>query len=269
MIGGDTAAVPYGIGTFASRSAVVAGNAVAIAARAVRDKVLRAAASLLEASPQDLEIEDGRVFVRGVPVSAVSLARVVKSAVPTFASGKVEPDFEASSYYQVPTVTYASGVHVAIVQVDTETGEVTLLRYLVAHDCGRIINPMIVDGQIHGGVAQGIGSALFEEILYDEAGQLLTTTFMDYHVPFAAELPPIEIVHLEFASPRNPLGVKGLGEGGAIPPPAAIANAVEDALVPFGVQITTTPLTPSRVLALIRGRQPRNSLSPVVGERAG
>ncbi len=265
VIGGDTAAVPYGIGTFASRSAVVAGNAVATAARAVRDKVLRAAAALLEASPEDLEIEDGRVFVRGVPVSAVSLARVVKSAVPTFASAKVEPDFEASSYYQVPTVTYASGVHVAIVQVDTETGEVKLLRYLVAHDCGRIINPMIVDGQIHGGVAQGIGSALFEEILYDEAGQLLTTTFMDYHIPFAAELPRIEIVHLEFPSPRNPLGVKGLGEGGAIPPPAAVANAVEDALAPFGVRITATPLTPSRVLALIRGRQPRNFLSPVVG----
>jgi carbon-monoxide dehydrogenase large subunit len=270
VIGGDTGAIPFGVGTFASRSAVVAGNAVAAAARQVREKLLRAAAALFEASPEDLDTEDGRAFVRGVPTSAVPLSRVVRSALPSFAtSGTVEPDFEASSYYQVPTVTYSSGVHVAVVEVDLETGAVKLFRYVVAHDCGQVINPMIVDGQIHGGVAQGIGGALFEEIVYDNAGQLLTTTLMDYHVPVADELPLIETVHLQFPSPRNPLGIKGLGEGGAIPSPAAIANAVEDALTPFGVRVTTTPLSPPRVLALIRASRSAQSTRGTAETRSG
>ena len=151
----------------------------------------------------------------------------------------------------MPTVTYASAVHLAHVEVDVGTGHVRLLRYVVAHDCGKVINPTIVEGQVHGGVAQGVGGALFEEMVYDDQGQLLTGTFMDYLVPTAAELPPIETVHLEYPSPRNPLGVKGLGEGGAISPPAAIANAIEDALSPFGVRIRETPVSPSRLLALI------------------
>ena len=148
-------------------------------------------------------------------------------------------------------MTYTSAVHVACVEVDAGTGAVRLLRYLVAHDCGRLINPVIVEGQIHGGVAQGIGGGLLEEMMYDEQGQLLTGTFMDYLVPTAMEVPDIETVHLEYPSPRNPLGVKGIGEGGAISPPAAIANAVEDALAPFGVRVTRAPLGPSRVLELI------------------
>jgi carbon-monoxide dehydrogenase large subunit len=143
-------------------------------------------------------------------------------------------------------------VHVAKVDVDAGTGHVTLLGYLVAHDCGKVINPLIVEGQVHGGVAQGVGGALYEEMVYDAEGQLLTGSFMDYLVPTAMELPPIDTVHLEYPSPRNPLGVKGLGEGGAISPPAAIANAVEDALRPFGVKVTETPLHPARVLELIR-----------------
>jgi len=191
-----------------------------------------------------------------VPSSAIPLARVIQASLPTYAApGVIEPTFEATAYHHVPTVTFASAVHIAQVEVDPETGAVALLRYLVAHDCGHVINPMIVDGQIHGGVAQGVGGALFEEILYDTAGQLLTTTFMDYHIPQADELPPIETVHLEFPSPRNPLGLKGLGEGGAISPPAAIANAVEDALAPFGVRITETPVTPSRLAALLRSNE--------------
>jgi len=153
----------------------------------------------------------------------------------------------ASAYPPVPTVTYASAVHVAVVEVDVETGATRLLRYVVAHDCGRVINPVIVDGQIHGGVAQGIGGALWEHIVYDGAGQLLTQTLMDYHLPLADELPPIETVHMEFPSPRNPLGVKGLGEGGAISPPAAIANAIEDALAPFGVRITSAAPSPAHI----------------------
>jgi aerobic carbon-monoxide dehydrogenase large subunit len=255
VIGGDTAAVPFGVGTFASRSAVTAGNSLADAARQVRDKLVRAAAAVLEAAPEDVELADGHAGVRGVPGSAVPLARVVQAALPTFARpGVAPPDFEASAYHHVPTVTYASAVHVAQVEVDVGTGHVRLLRYVVAHDCGKVINPTIVDGQIHGGVAQGVGGALFEEMAYDEQGQLLTATFMDYLVPTAMELPLIETVHLEYPSPRNPLGLKGMGEGGAISPPAAIANAIDDALRPFDVRVTATPAHPARVLALLEGR---------------
>jgi carbon-monoxide dehydrogenase large subunit len=161
------------------------------------------------------------------------------------------PDFEASAYHHVPTVTYASAVHVAHVEVDVGTGHVKLLRYIVSHDCGKVINPLIVEGQVHGGVAQGVGGAMFEEMVYDEQGQLVTGSLMDYLVPTATDLPLSETVHLEYPSPRNPLGVKGLGEGGAISPPAAIANAVEDALAPFGITIRETPVSPARILALI------------------
>ena len=255
VIGGDTAAVPFGVGTFASRSAVTAGNSIADACREVRTKLARAAGAMLEAAPDDIEIEDGRAFVKGSPGSAVDLARVVQASIPTFAKpGVASPDFEASAYHHVPTVTYASAVHVAQVEVDPATGGVKLLRYVVAHDCGRVINPIIVDGQVHGGVAQGVGGALFEEMVYDETGQLLTGSLMDYAIPKADDLPPIETVHLEFPSPRNPLGVKGLGEGGAISPPAAIANAVEDALAPFGVRIIETPVTAARIVALLQRR---------------
>jgi len=252
VIGGDTAAVPFGVGTFASRSAVTAGSSIADACREVRGKLVRAAATLLEAAAADIEIEDGRALVRGSPGTAVDLARVVQASIPTFARpGVASPDFEASAYHHVPTVTYASAVHVAQVEVDVGTGGVKLLRYVVAHDCGKVINPIIVEGQVHGGVAQGIGGALFEDMAYDEQGQLLAGSLMDYAVPKADDLPPIETVHLEFPSPRNPLGVKGLGEGGAISPPAAIANAIEDALAPFGVRITQTPVTPARIRALL------------------
>src|SRR5881409_3098069 len=258
VTGGDTAAVPFGVGTFASRSAVTAGSSIADACREVRGKLVRAAATLLEAAPGDVEIDDGKVFVRGAPGSAVDLARVVQASIPTFARpGVASPDFEATAYHHVPTVTYASAVHVAQVEVDVGTGEVKLLRYVVAHDCGRVINPTIVEGQVHGGVAQGVGGALFEEMVYDEEGQLLTGSLMDYLIPTAVELPPIETVHLEFPSPSNPLGAKGLGEGGAISPPAAIANAIEDALAPFGVRVTETPVTPARILARLAAERAR------------
>jgi carbon-monoxide dehydrogenase large subunit len=252
VVGGDTGAVPFGVGTFASRSAVTAGSSIHAAATTLREKIVRAAAALLEAAPDDVLIEDGRVLVRGAPASAVPLAAVVQASIPTFARpGVAAPDFEATAYHHVPTVTWASAVHVAQVEVDAGTGVVRLLAYHVVHDCGRVINPLIVAGQIHGGVAQGIGGALYEEMVYDAAGQLLTASFMDYLVPTAMEIPRIETVSRESPSARNPLGIKGLGEGGAISPPAAIANAIEDALAPFGVRITETPVTPSRLLALI------------------
>jgi carbon-monoxide dehydrogenase large subunit len=252
IVGGDTAAIPFGVGTFASRSAVNAGSSIHEASGRVKDKVVAAAAALLEAAPADVLVTDGMVTVRGAPASAIPLSKVIQAAIPTFAKpGVASPDFEATVYHHQPTVTYTSATHVAVVDVDTGTGAVKLLRYLVAHDCGTIINPVIVEGQIHGGVAQGVGGGLLEEMVYDEQAQLLTGTFMDYLVPTAMELPPIETVHLEYPSPRNPLGMKGIGEGGAISPPAAIANAVEDALAPFGVRVTRTRLGPSVVLGLL------------------
>jgi carbon-monoxide dehydrogenase large subunit len=260
VVGGDTAAVPFGVGTFASRSGVTAGNSIADAARAVRAKVVTAAAALLEASEADIEIEDGEIFVRGARASAVALERVVRASIPTFAKPGVAPaDFDATAYHHVPTVTYASAVHVAQVEVDRDSGAVKLLRYVVAHDCGTVINPMIVEGQVHGGVAQGVGGALFEEMAYDDDGQLLSGTLMDYVVPRADDLPWIDCVHLEYPSTRNPLGAKGLGEGGAISPPAAIANAIDDALAPLGVRLTATPALPARVRELIQRATGRSS----------
>jgi carbon-monoxide dehydrogenase large subunit len=190
----------------------------------------------------------------------VPLGRVIQASLPTFArAGAVEADFEATVYHHQPTVTYTSAVHIAVVETDPDTGAVKLLRYVVAHDCGTVINPMIVEGQIHGGVAQGVGGALFEEMAYDEDGQLLSGTLMDYVVPRADDLPWIDCVHLEYPSPRNPLGAKGLGEGGAISPPAAIANAIDDALAPLGVRLTATPALPARVRELIERARRKSS----------
>ncbi len=252
VVGGDSAAIPFGVGTFASRSAVNAGSSIHVAALKVKEKLVAAAAALLEAAPGDIEIDEGVASVRGAPGSAVPLARVIQASLPTFARpGAVSADFEATVYHHQPTVTYTCAVHIAHVEVDARTGAVRLLRYVVAHDCGKLINPVIVEGQIHGGVAQGVGGALLEEMVYDEQGQLLTGTLMDYLIPTAMEVPSIETVHLEFPSPRNPLGIKGVGEGGAISPPAAIANAVEDALQPLDVRVTRAPLGPSVVLGLI------------------
>jgi carbon-monoxide dehydrogenase large subunit len=267
VIGGDTATVPFGVGTFASRSAVTAGSSIHDAATAVRAKLVSAAASLLEAAPDDVLIEEGQVSIRGAPASTVPLARVIEASIPTFAhAGVASPDFEATAYHRVPTVTWASAVHVAQVEVDPETGAVTLLGYVVAHDCGKVINPLIVEGQIHGGVAQGIGGALREELVYDERGQLLSGSLMEYAVPAATDIPSIRLVHLECPSSRNPLGIKGLGEGGAISPPAAIASAIEDALAPFDVRVTETPVSSARVRAWIAaGRSDRPGDRPASG----
>jgi carbon-monoxide dehydrogenase large subunit len=247
VVGGDTDAIPFGVGTFASRSMVLAGNAIHASASEVRRRLVRAAARLLEAAEPDVTVEGGRIFVLGSPGRGVSFARVVEACLPTFQDrARVEPEFQVTTYQGVPTVTYASAVHVAMVEVDPETGCLRLLRYVVAHDCGRVVNAVLVDGQIHGGVAQGVGGGLGEEIVYDAGGQLLTGSLMDYALPRADELPFIETVHLEHPSPRNALEVKGVGEGGAISPPAALANAIEDALAPFAARITEGPVTPFR-----------------------
>ncbi|MEX1275766.1 MAG: molybdopterin cofactor-binding domain-containing protein [Bacteroidota bacterium] len=249
LVGGDTQAIPRGWGTIASRTAVVAGSAIAEAAGQVRSKILRAAGELLEIAPSDLEIEGGVVRVKGTPARTISLTdliREIRTKHPELPPN--EPVFEAIDYFEPRTVTFAYGVHAVRVAVDGDTGAVEILDYGVVHDCGRILHPQVVDGQICGGVAQGIGAALFEGLVYDETGQLLNPNFIDYVLPTAVEIPRLWLDHIEMSSPTNPLGVKGVGEAGAVAPPAAIANAVEDALHTFGVEITSVPLTPSYIL---------------------
>jgi len=275
VVTGDTGRFNWGAGTFASRALVTAGNAVASAAGKVRDKALHLAAELLEVAPHDLEVRDGAINVKGLPDRRLTLGALATVANPIrYAYGKEaaeaalrlvkpregavlrdgeEPGLEARGFYAPPHATFASGCHAAVVEVDVDTGVVRVLQYVVQHDCGRIVNPTIVEGQIHGGVAQGIGGALYEKLCFDTTGQPLTQTFMEFHIPTAKEVPFIDVVHLETLSPLNPLGVKGVGEAGAIPVPALVAEAVEDALAPFGVRISEMPLNPERIRALIRG----------------
>ncbi len=255
VITGDTEAIGLGIGTFASRSAVVAGNAVSLAASEVKEKALKVAAQLMEVAADDLELADGVVRVRGVPDRTMALkdvARVVTAPPPafTFPEG-LEPGLETTRYFHPTANTYASGVHVGIVEVDVETGQVALRRYAVVHDCGKVINPTVVDGQVRGGVAQGIGNALYEEMVYDDEGQPHTTSYMDYVIPTAMEVPNIAVGHVETLSPLNPEGIKGAGEGGTMPVPAVVANAVEDALKPLDVNVDRMSLRPDRLLELI------------------
>ena len=245
----------WGVGTFASRAAVVGGNAALGAANAVRARALELASEELEVAAEDLELADGAVHVKGAPQMAVTLAALAYAANPinTLSPGS-EPGLRAADYYRSSDVAIASGVHGAVVVVDAATGMVEIERYVVVHDCGVMINPTIVDGQILGGTAQGIGGAFYEKLRFDEAGQPLVTTFMDYLIPTAMEVPPIEIHHMESRCSLNPLGVKGVGEGGAIPAASALCGAVEDALAPFGASVRAHPLDPPAILAMIEGR---------------
>lgn len=255
VVTGDTAAFSWGTGTFASRAAVVAGSAVHLAAQAVRQKALQVAASLLEASPEDLELVDGQVRVRGAPSRAVSLGEVARAANPLRGVLPAEwegPGLEATRYFAPPRGTFSHGVHAALVEVDPDTATVRFLKYVVVHDCGVVLNPLILDGQIHGGVAQGIGGSFFERLVYDESGQLLSGSFLDFHIPTAMEIPEIEIHHQQTPSPLNPIGAKGAGEGGVIPVPALLAQAVEDALDDLDLEVTQMPLHPDALFDLIR-----------------
>lgn len=251
---GDSGGVAYGIGTFASRVAANAGPSAHAAAGKVREKAIKIASHLLEAAEEDLDLADGRVFVKGVPDMAKSLGEIAAFAngMPGFSMpAGITVGLQDTSYFTPERSTYANGCHVAVVEVDIETGGVTILRYVTAHDCGTIINTMMVEGQVAGGVAHGIGNALFEWMRYDDEGQPLTVNFGEYLLPLATETPRIEQVHMESPTPLNPLGVKGAGEGGTIPAAAAIASAVEDALSPFGVTIAQVPMTPEYLLDLI------------------
>jgi aerobic carbon-monoxide dehydrogenase large subunit len=257
VVHGDTDRTPYGFGTFASRSLVIAGGASLLAARKVQRKLAKIAGHLLEASADDIVLEAGAAKVAGtdraVPIE--NLARAAYHQLHRF-KGEIEPGIAESATYDPPG-TFSNACHVAIVEVDPETGRVTLEKFLAAEDAGRIINPMIVDGQIHGGIAQGIGNALLEEIVYDATGNVLTTTLADFLPPTAREIPPIELHHLETMSEATITRAKGVGEGGTIGAPAAVLNAINDALAPFAVEINEMPATPQRIRAVLRAVEKR------------
>lgn len=252
---GDSGQFNWGTGTFASRGAVVAGSAVNAAAQIVRQKVLKLAAEFLEASEADIELVDGFAQVRGVPDSRVSLATLATKANPLRGAVEpgTEPGLEGTAYFGPKMGATANGAHAMIVEVDPQTFNLKILKYVVVHDCGRLINPMIVEGQVHGGVAQGIGNAFYEQLVYDENGQLLNASFMDYLLPTALDVPRVEVGHEETPSPLNPLGIKGAGEAGAIPVGCLFAQALEDALGIAGLEILEMPLSPLRLWELTTG----------------
>ena len=246
----DTRAVPAGSGTFGSRGTVFMNGTVAVAADRIAAKARQLAAHLLEASAADVVLADGRAHVRGLRdrgVDFVDLARLAYAPPPGGMPGGLEPGLESTVYFDSGLATFSGAVHVAVVEADPDTGRIRVQRYAVVEDCGPVINPLLVEGQIHGAVAQGFGEALLEHLVHDEAGQLLSGTLMDYALPRADDLPPIEIGHMETPAPVMPGGMKGMGEGGTIGAPAAIANAVADALAPLGIPITSLPLVAERL----------------------
>jgi carbon-monoxide dehydrogenase large subunit len=259
VVTADTAAISLGMGTFAARTAVNAGSSVHLAAAAVAEKAKKLAAGMMECVEDDLELADGRVRLKSAPDVGKSLREIAVKAIgmPGFSmAGGLAPGLEHTAYFTPEQSVYSNGTHVAEVEVNIETGAVAILRYTVAHDCGRVINPMVVDGQVVGGVAHGVGNALFERMVYDDNAQPLSTHFGDYLLPLATDVPRVDLVHLETPSPLNPLGVKGAGEGGTIPAIAAIIAAVENALAPFGVTIAEAPITPQRIVELLEERAP-------------
>jgi aerobic carbon-monoxide dehydrogenase large subunit len=251
----DTAGIAIGFGTIASRTTVTLSAAIHGASERLRRKVFTIAANVLECAASDLELRQGGVGIVGVPGAELSLAKVAQAARPGWDHGRpagIDAGLEETFYYEPATVTWSYAVHAAIVDVDVEVGRVKIEKYAVAHDCGVMVNPMLVEGQIVGGTVQGIGGALLEEIKYDAQGQPLATSLMDYLLPTAWDFPPLQLVHQNSPSPLNPFGVKGVGEGGPIGPPAALANAISDALRPFKVEFNRTPITPQHICQAVR-----------------
>jgi carbon-monoxide dehydrogenase large subunit len=254
VVTGDTDQFHWGTGTFASRGAVVAGNAINEAAKDVRAKILKLASDELDATQDQLELVGGRVRVKGDPEQSIELGKLASKANPLRGAVKpgTEPGLEATNYFGPSRGATASGVHAMIVEIDPETMELKIKKIVVVHDCGTVINPMILEGQVHGGVAQGIGNAWYEQLVYDDNGQLLNGSFMDFLLPTALDMPPIEVGHEKTPSPLNPLGIKGAGEAGAIPVGALFAQAIEDALQVDGLEILEIPLSPSRLWELVQ-----------------
>ena len=256
VVHGDTDLTPMGWGTYGSRTTAVGGAALAIATRKVKEKAKVIAAHLLEAAAEDLDYADGKFFVKGSPGKAKSIQDVALMAhVAWNMPAGVDPGLEASAFYDPPNFTYPFGSHLAVVEVDAETGQVDVIRYVAIDDCGPKINPVLVEGQVHGGVVQGIGQALWEQAVYDKNGQLLTGSMLDYALPRSDRLPEIEVLSTVTPSPHHPLGVKGIGEAGTIASTAAVYNAVLDALSPFGVETINMPFTPERVWQAIQARR--------------
>ena len=251
---GDTAAAPYGMGTRGARGGVVSAGAALGAVRIVKDKLLRIAAHLLEAPLDDLELVEGAVRVRGVPASSMTIGQLAQKAylAPTELPVGMEPGLEATHAFDPPPLTFSSGTHICRVEIDPETGALTILQYTIVEECGRMLNPRIVEGQLHGAATQGLGGALLEEIVYGADGQNLSATLLDYAIPIAARVPPFEIEHLERPDPNTPLGMKGMAEGGVMGAAAAISNAVADALAPLGATAGRQPFTPERIAAALR-----------------
>ena len=257
---GDTQSAPYGMGTFASRSAVLGGGAAWKAADIVRANILKIAANVMEAAPEDLDLSEGVIQIKGSPQHRMTVAEIARIAYhrPEKLPADLMPaDLTSIQSYDAPPGygTWTNSAHAAIVEVDRDTGFLRILRYVVIEDCGVMINPLIVEGQVHGGVAQGIGGALLEHLVYDERAQLLSATLVEYLLPTAQTTPSIEVHHLQTPSPYTIGGFKGMGEGGAIAPLPALANAVSDALAPLGVSVDALPLSPDRVRALIEARE--------------
>jgi carbon-monoxide dehydrogenase large subunit len=255
VLQGDTDSAPLGTGTGGSRSAVITGTAARNAALEVRSRMQEIVAHTLEASPDDIEIGEGRAWVAGTPTKGMSIAEIAAKAYTE--PGSLPPDLPLGLEAQVrytpeSPCTWSNACHICVVEVDRETGAVEILRYVVSEDCGVMINPNVVEGQIAGGVVQGIGGVLYEHCAYDDEGNPLATTFVDYLLPTAAEVPDLEYGHVETHSPTNPGGHKGMGEGGAIGAPPAVINAVADALAPLGVEIRDQPLGPADIVDRIR-----------------
>src|SRR5262249_52581415 len=251
----DTAGIAIAFGTIASRTTVTLSAAIHGASERLRAKVFAIAANLLECAAADLELRNGAVGIVGVPGAELSRAQMAHAARPGWDHGRpagVDAGLEETFHFEPPTVTWSYAVHAAVVEVDPELGRVQIENYAIAHDCGVLVNPMLVEGQIVGGTAQGVGGALLEEVNYDSTGQPLAGSLTDYLLPTACEIPRMQLIHQHSPSPLNPLGVKGVGEGGPIGPPAAIANAVCDALRPFAVELDRTPIKPKLVAAAIR-----------------
>lgn len=282
VILGDTSAFAWGIGTYASRAAVLGGNAVGLAATEVKEKAKQLASNMLEVAPDDLRFEDGRVYVAGTEQAGLTLGQLAKASKPDrygfdqdmaalqgmqpaiprslpdqgpLLPGGQAPGLEATSYFSSQNATWASGVHAAVIEIDIETGDLRILKYIAVHDCGVIINPTVVEGQVVGGIAQGVGGSFYERLAYDGQGQLQNASFMDFLIPYSTEVPAVELHHLETPSPLNPLGIKGVGEGGAIPVPAVIAAAIEDTLAPYEVELRDMPIDPQGLVQLIENQQ--------------
>lgn len=257
LVSGDTAEIHWGTGTFASRGAVVAGNAVLAAASDVRAKVLKLASKILETPEEELELEDGSVRVADIPEQSISLGELAVLANPFRGAVEpgTEPGLESTKYFGPAYGATAFGVHGMILEVDPETMMIKIQKYITVEDCGTMLNPLVVEGQIHGGVSMGIGNAYYEKLHYDDNGQLLNASLADYLLIFSTEMPPIEVYHENTPAPNNQLGTKGVGEAGAIPVPAAFAQALENALEEFGLEITETPLSPNRLFELLHKKE--------------